>query len=215
MPRDSQGPGDRIPQAGDDGRPADISLLVDLPGGGQLELLNPGEVSMWNEASKRYQSDYHLTKQNDLILLGALLSQVLMMYRAQRELVDPDKMMNALATIKLASEEIRKGEKALGIDKATREKGGAQTVADYVKRLKRAGFEKGVRISERVLEYEKVMMEARWKLRLLRNGDIEDRDYHKITEASICAWLEVELAKIEEKDKIWAKERAAVFVGKL
>lgn len=170
---------------------------------------------MWNEASKRYQADYHLSKQNDLILLGALLSQVLMMYRAQRELVDPDKMTNALATIKLASEEIRKGEKALGIDKATREKGGAQTVADYVKRLKRAGFEKGVRISERVLEYEKVMMEARWKLRLLRNGDIEDRDYHKITEASICAWLEVELAKIEEKDKIWAKERAAVFVGKL
>lgn len=194
--------------------PAD-PFEVELPGGGKMSLLSADEVVMWNEASKRYQRDYRLTKQNDLILLGALLSQVLMMYRAQRDLADPKKMAAAQATISKAADDIRKAEKALGIDKASREKGGQMTVADYITRLKRAAYEKGVHISNRVKEYERVMMEARWKIRLLRNGDTEDRQYHRISESSIIDWLEKELAKLEEADKQWAREKASVWVGKL
>jgi hypothetical protein len=58
-------------------------------------------------------------------------------------------------------------------------------------------------------------MELRWKLRLLQNGDDEDRKYHNVSEKSICEWAARELAKLEEADKKWAKEKGKVFVGRL
>lgn len=210
-------PSDRVPQPG--GAPSSFkdrsALEVVLPAGGRLSLSSKDEVIMWEETSQRYIDDYDLKKANDLLQLGGILSQALMMYRAQKDLAHPDKAMVAQATIKLASDEIRKAEKALGVDKATREKGGQHTVADYVTKLKRAAHAKGVRISERVMAYEKVMMEAKWKIRVLRNGDKEDRDYHRVTADSIITWLEQELAVIEEQDKTWARQQGAVFVGKL
>lgn len=210
-------PSDRVPQPG--AAPSSFkdrsALEVVLPAGGRLSLSSQDEVIMWEETSQRYIDDYDLKKANDLLQLGGILSQALMMYRAQKDLANPDKAMVAQATIKLASDEIRKAEKALGVDKATREKGGQHTVADYVTKLKRAAHAKGVRISERVMAYEKVMMEAKWKIRVLRNGDKEDRDYHRVTADSIITWLEQELAVIEEQDKTWAREQGAVFVGKL
>jgi hypothetical protein len=188
---------------------------VELPGGGKLPVRDEHEVVMWNTTSRRYISDYNLTKANDLVLLGAILSQILSMYRAQRDLSDPKKAANAQVLITKATQEIRAGEKALGVDKVSREKGGAHTIADYVGNLKKAAYEKGIHVSERVTEYERVMMEARWKIRLLRNGDVEDRAYHSISEQSIIAWLESELAALEQKDKKWAREKGAIFVGKL
>lgn len=188
---------------------------VALPGGGRLTLSSADEVEMWNETKDRYIRDYRITRTNDLILLGALLSQVLTLYRAQRDLSDEKKAGGAQAMVSKASDEIRKAEKALGIDKASREKGGQHSVSDYLTTLKKAAFEKGVHISNRVKEYERVMMEARWKIRLLRNGDLEDRQYHRLTAESIIDWLEKELGKLEEKDKEWAKEKGAIWVGKL
>jgi hypothetical protein len=188
---------------------------VELPGGGKLPVRDEHEVVMWNTTMRRYISDYNLTKANDLVLLGAILSQILSMYRAQRDLSDPKKAANAQVLITKATQEIRAGEKALGVDKVSREKGGAHTIADYVGNLKKAAYEKGIHISERVTEYERVMMEARWKIRLLRNGDVEDRAYHSISERSIIDWLESELAVLEQKDKKWAREKGAIFVGKL
>jgi hypothetical protein len=58
------------------------------------------------------------------------------------------------------------------------------------------------------------MMDARWRLRLMRNGDAEDRAYHKLTPQTVCDWLEGELAKLEELDKQYAREKHAVFVGR-
>lgn len=190
-------------------------FTVQLPGGGVLTLASADEVDMWNETKDRYIRDYRLTRTNDLILLGALLSQVLTLYRAQKDLSDEKKAGGAQAMITKAATEIRTAEKALGIDKASRERGGQHTVSDYITTVKRAAHAKGVHISERVKEYERVAMEARWKIRLLRNGDVEDRQYHRITESSIIDWLEKELSKLEEKDKEWAKEQSAIWVGKL
>lgn len=206
-------PEDRIPTRGN--TDAHNPFVVELPAGGPLTLDSANEVVMWNETRDRYIRDYKLVRTNDLVLLGAILSSVLMMYRAQTDLADPKKAPNAMERISKAAAEMRVGEKALGVDKATREKGGSHTVADYVTRLKRAGYEKGVHLSKRMLAYEQVMMEARWKIRLLRNGDAEDRAYHNLSEKAILDWLEQELAKLEEADKTWSKERGAIFVGKL
>jgi hypothetical protein len=62
--------------------------------------------------------------------------------------------------------------------------------------------------------YEAMAMETRWKLRLLRHGDPEDRAYHHVTPQTICDWLEAELARLEELDQRYAVEKHKVFVGR-
>ena len=190
-------------------------FMVDLPAGGRLELNDADEVELWEESAKRYIDDYGLVKANDLMLLGAILSQAISMYRAQRELNEPKKASSAQNTIIKAAEEIRALEKALGIDKKSREAGGQHTVGNYVEQLKAAAHAKGVHIATRVKKYEAFVMELRWKVRLLRNGDEEDKAYHGLTEESVIAWAEQEMAKLEEHDKKFAHEKARVFVGRL
>jgi hypothetical protein len=192
-----------------------VSFDVELPSGGTLTLLDADEVDVWNHTRDRYIQDYGLVKQNDLVLLGAILAQNTAMYRAQRDLTDPKKAGAAQGVLIKAATEIRELEKALGIDKKTREAGGQHTVSDYITRLKRAAHAKGVRVAERVKAYESFNKELSWKLRLLANGDAEDRKYHDVSERSICEWATRELAKIEAAEKKWAKEKGAVFVGRL
>lgn len=214
--------------------PADYS--VELPAGGRLLLQTADEVDLWEESRERYQVDYQLTQQNDLLLLGAILTQQLAMFRAQMRMngmeLETDEhghptgqyvrtqpklseMAEAQRTVTKAAEEIRELEKTLGIDKKQREAGGAHTVANYIQTLKQAAREYGIHLSHRMRAYENVMMEARWRLRGLRSWDAEDRAYHNLTPQTICDWLEQELAKIEELDQRYAREKHKVYLGRL
>lgn len=188
---------------------------VENPGGGTLTLGNAEEVQLWNDTAQQYIDEYGFTKVNDMVILGTILTFRLDIYRAQADMTDPKKVSAASSRILKLSGEMRELEKALGIDKKSREAGGQHTVADYISNLKRAAHEKGIHISERVRAYEGLAMEARWKIRLLRNGDTEDRRHHDISERSIVDWLEKELAKLEDRDKEWAREKGRIFVGKL
>lgn len=190
-------------------------LEVDLPAGGRITLLTADEVAMWNEAQRRYVNDYGLVKANDLVLLGAILSQNVAMYRAQQALNDPKKAANATSQIAKCSEQIRELEKSLGIDKKTREAGGQHTTADFLVTLKRAAHEKGVRIADRVKEMEAFHNELKWKVRLLANGDDEDCSQHGLTPQSLLEWAARELERLEEREKEWAHTKGKVFVGRL
>jgi hypothetical protein len=218
-------------------QPPNQTYKVMLPAGGELILHTQEEVDMWEQAKKAYTTDYRLAKTNDLVLLGAILTQQLALFRAQQEVngMEPEfdqsgiptgryiKIKDQKATEKAAaqkriaeaSKEIREIEKALGIDKKTRESGGAFNVADYIRTLKEAGHSFGVHIAKRMKFYEETMMEARWRIRLLRNGDAEDKQYHDISEAKIVDWLEERLKEAEDIDKKYAHEKGKVYVGKL
>ena len=209
---------------------------VDLPAGGRLQLRTADEVDVWNEGVKAYKQDYALTRTNDLVMLGALMTQQLAMYRAQMRLngmeaeldanqvptgryrqveLKPSDEAAAQEQVRKAAGEIRDIEKSLGINKATRDQGGGQNVRDYLAGLKRAAHRMGVHISNRVLAYENFAMELRTKLRMLENLDEEDRRYEGISEESIIAWARNELAKLEEIDKQYAKEHGLTYVGKV
>lgn len=227
-----------MPQPNTGGSPASMAeaFRVDLPQGGELILKSQDEVDMWDRTSKAYVTEYRLTKTNDLILLSAILSQNLAMFRAQHRLngmvpekdaagvptgrykeeaVDAKTLSASQGAISKASEEIRNLEKALGVDKKTRESGGAYNVADYLTNLKQASHAMGIHISERFKFYEDAMMEARWKIRLLRNGDPEDRQHHNVSEEKIIDWLEGKLAEAEEVDREYAADKGKIFLGKL
>jgi hypothetical protein len=212
------------------------SFEVDLPSGGKLHLQAQEEVDLWEESHKRYVEDYGFQAQNDLVLLGAILTQQLAMYRAQIRMngMEPEfdnaglptgnykktnlkasDMSAAQSIVTKSAAEIRELEKSLGVDKKTREAGGQVTVASYVGTLKEAAREYGIHISKRLKAYEKFNMELRWKLRLNANGDVEDKAYHDISPEKICAWAQVELGKLEEVDKEFAKTKGALYMGKL
>lgn len=195
--------------------PSPNQFEVELPAGGRFKLNNADEVQLWEESAQAYVNDYGLSKANDLMLLGAILSQGVAMYRAQMDLADPKKASSAVKQIAAASEQIRELEKALGIDKKSREAGGQHTIADYVARIKLAAHAKGVRISERTLEFEKFVMELRWKLRVLHVGDAEDKREMGLSEESVIAWAWAEVTKLEEAEQRWADQKGKVFVGRV
>lgn len=208
---------------------------VDLPHGGKLHLRSVDEVDMWEDTKKNYLHDYNLTRTNDLVMLGSILTQTLSMYRAQQALngmeveldannvptgryqqvnIKPSDIAHYNEVVRKSSQEIREIEKSLGIDKKSREAGGAETVRSYITGLKRHARSYGVHISRRVLAYEAFAMELRTKLRMLNNLDDEDLAYENLSDAKVIEWARTELAKLEEIDKTFAKDKAKVFIGK-
>lgn len=209
---------------------------VEAPGGGKVLLRSEEEVNLYEEMSTAYQNDYRLVRQSEKVLLGSILGQALIIFRAQTEMtglrakvdasgvptneyedikLTPAERGSIQKTISEATKEIREIEKSLGIDKKTRDSGGQENVATYITTLKRASHRMGVHIHRRVKLYEEFSMELRWRLRLLRNGDDEDKKYHDISPEKICVWAENKLAEIEEFDKLFAKSQAKLFGGKL
>lgn len=209
---------------------------VELPAGGKLHLQTVEEKDMWDRTASRYRSDYALTKTNDLVLLGAILTQNLQMFRAQQAINGMEAQLDANGVptgqyvrkevkaadatkyqniVLKAAGEIRELEKALGIDKKTRDAGGGDSIAGYLGSLKIAGRQYGVHITKRTKAFEELAMELRWRIRVLHHGDDEDRAHHGITEKSIIDFAEKRLAELEEIDKNFAKEKGKLFAGKL
>lgn len=215
-----------------------VDYRVELPAGGVLHLQTPDECDFWEMSWERYREEYvaDQMKQNDLIALGQLLQQQIILFRAQTAIngmapevdgsgvptgsykrveLDGAEVSAWQKTMASAAQEMRELEKQLGIDKKTRESGGAQTVASYIQVLKRAAHQRAVHISKRTLEYERVINEARVRLRLLYHGDAEDRKYHNITPKTILDWLQSECARLEEVDKKHNRDKGKLWVGKL
>jgi hypothetical protein len=209
---------------------------VERPGGGKLILVTADEVEVWDQLRDKYIRDYQLSKANDLALLGTILSQHLVIFRAEQKLngMEPEldhggvptgrykheppsekEVAAAHKAINASSKEIRELESSLGVDKKTREAGGQHTVADYVAKAKKAAHQMGVHISKRTLAYEAFCMELKWKVRMLQNADAEDLQYEDLSPEKVLDWAARELAKLEEVDKKFANEKGKVFIGAL
>src|SRR5215831_15805230 len=120
---------------------AEAALEVGLPAGGVLHLQTADEVVFWNESLAKYSEEYALMKQNDLVTLGLLLQQQIIIYRCQMNVngmepeldendvptgryrrveINAEEQSSYQQTMMRASAEMRALEKQLGIDKATR-----------------------------------------------------------------------------------------------
>jgi hypothetical protein len=186
---------------------------VELPSGGKMFLQSAEEVALWEQSHERYVEDYHLTKTNDLVLVGAILQQQVTLYRAQCALngVEAELDNAGVPTGRYKQHKLD----ALGIDKVSREAGGAVTVENYLRTLKRAAHDRGIHISKRVIAYEQFCMDLKTRLRILKNADAEDRNYHDITPERVLAWATEQLDALEEVDKRFAREKGKVYIGKL
>ena len=205
-----------------------------LPGGGSIALTNPREKVFFDEKRKMYSKEYPLTKPNDLSRLGQLLTLELVAHRMTQRMMGqvmlfdsagaPTGRFEAVAEEEITSitdrlpkiqKEIRDLEKALRTDKQAREGEGTHDIRSYFETLKRAAFDYEVHLSDRYKAYDEVVNELRWKIRILRNADQEDRDYHHISEESIIKYIEDELLRLELLDIEFAADKQSLWVGKL
>ncbi len=216
--------------------PPQPKFEVELPAGGLMALQTAEEVQLWRNSSAKYIEDYHLTKTNDLVILGAILTQQLIIFRAQRKLngmqaqvdasgvatgayvmvdLDGEETSRFQKILNTASTEIKAHEKHLGIDKVTREQGGTISIESYIRTVKKAAHDRGIHISKRFIAHEKFANQLRTMLRMFYNLDTEDRAYHDLTEANIMKWCSDQLAEIEELDRKFAHEKGRLYAGKL
>lgn len=208
---------------------------VDLPGGGGgIHLQSLEEMDRWTTLAAAYQEQYDLRKINDLTNLATLLVQHISLYRAQQALsgrvpeMDEDELPTGRYVSRLlkpaeirayqeqvntASKEIRDIEKAMGVDKASRDKGGDESAKAWLIQMKARAHRYGLHVSKRVTKYEEFVMELRWRLRLNLNGDSEDKAYENVSDADIIKWAREKLAELEEVDKTFAAEEGALVLG--
>jgi len=205
-----------------------------LPGGGVITLTNPQEITYFEQMVKRYSKEYSFTKPNDLVRLSQLLTLELTAFRMTQRMmgqvpafdnqgmstgqfiiISDEEITSITDRLPKVQLEIRNLEKALKIDKTAREGDGSHDIANYFETLKRAANEYGVHLSKRYAAYDNFANELRWKIRILRNHDEEDRQYHKISEGTIIKYIEDELFRLEDVDTKFSKEKQSLWVGKL
>lgn len=214
------------------------AYTIELPGGGTFPGQTPEEVDLAEKVKRSYVNEFNITKGSDLQHVADIVVQRILIQRAHQEMSGLEPAFDARGrptgelvrsnskpsareiaqlqkTVAEAQREIRAIDKALGVDKVTREQGSGETVQDYLKRVKGAGHEYGVHLHGSVKEIVKVFKDCSWRLRLLHEGDEEDRAHHGLSEEQFCDWMRDQILRVEEAEKRWAKDRYALYVGKL
>lgn len=207
-----------------------------LPHGGTITLQNPEEVAYFRDLKKSYEDDYAslLLKPNDRNRLSQLINFELLAHRyTQRmmgavnvydsdgnitaiEKIDPVEMANISQMLPKVQDEIRRLETALKIDKRTREGSGEGDIRNYMEMLKKAAINYKVHLSKRYTSYDEFVNELRWRIRVFKNADAEDRAYHGLeTESKVLDWIEQQLLDLEAVDKEFANNKQALWVGRI
>lgn len=186
---------------------------VERPAGGTITVRSAAEAELYTRSRDRYIEEYGFHRMNDMMLLGSILAQQIEMFRAEGALQDETKAPAAHSKLMKATDQVRELEKALGIDKKTRDAGGQHTLDAFIAQLKRGARAHGIHIAERTKWIEGFIMELSWRVRLLKNGDAEDRRLEGLTEQTVIDWCEQQIEEFHSKEKEWAHEVGKVFVG--
>lgn len=217
-------------------KPPPQTFEFELPSGGLLHLQTMEEVDLLQASHDRLEAEYAFEKLNDKMLFSSLLTQQLIAVRSQQKIsgmvpefdaqgkplgtykyvrLKPAEEQAAHKALTTATEQMQAIEKQLGIDKKTRDAGNTESVQSYLIRVKRAATAFGIRINERTKEYEAFAMELRKLLRMLDNLDAEDKQHEGISKDSVLKFARDGLARLEQVDKDFAKQKGHLWRGKL
>lgn len=211
-------------------------FVVQLPGGGApLPLQTADEMDRWQTLETAYVEQYDLRRINDQTNLATLLVQQINLYRAQlglsgrvpktddeglatgeyqHRVLKPAEVKSFQEQITNASKEIRAIEQAMGIDKASRDKTGDETLRGWLTTMKARAHRYGLHVNRRVHAYEEFCMELRWRVRLNERGDAEDKHYEDCSDEGIIKWTRAQLAELDRQDQEFAQsEGNALVVG--
>jgi hypothetical protein len=184
---------------------------VITPSGAEMKLLTEAEKANYEQVSKRYTSDNIFTNISDLQELDRILTMETLCYRWSQWLLeekdyygDPVNVADLKKNIEDYSKEVRLVKKALGIDKATREKDHGETVADYINSLRLRAKEFGIVRNEQAVKAITLWQELIGIVTFHLNCSPDERDEFKAHEKDVIAWIN---SKMDEFNEIDAKFR--------
>jgi hypothetical protein len=218
------------------GTTAPVNFEVELPAGGKLHLQTIDEVEVFEDTREAYLRDFQIKHHSDKLAIGSLLLMHLEVFRNQQRLnsmeaeldtrgvptgryvktpVKPTEKSAILSVLLKMQAEIRDAEKALGVDKKTRDSGGQYDTKAYVEAIREGAGQWGVHLSRRYMAYEAFVRGLRVRLRMLDTLDPEDLQHENISVETILTSCRASLAKLEEADKKFAHEKGRLIVGKV
>lgn len=186
-------------------------VMVVSPAGAEIKVLTEGEKQYYQQISDRYQADNIFSNVSDLQELDRVLLMELMVYRWSQWLLEerdyfnePVNVADLQKNIQDYSKELRLVKKALGLDKATRDKDHGETVADYIMNLRARAKEFGVVRNEQAVKAITLWKELQGVMTLHKNCTPDEQAEFHCTAAEVIEWID---SKFDEFDEIDAKFR--------
>lgn len=176
------------------GQEAQIPVVA--PSGATYYVLAEEERAYYEDVAARYMSDNQFVNISDVQDLDRVLMMELMVYRWSSWLsreedydgvaVDPEALNRA---VKDYSTEIRQLKKALGIDKAQREKDKGESVADYIENLKVRAKKFGVMRNKQAAKSIELFKDLESLITFYDNCTEQERKENHVQADDIFEWL--------------------------
>lgn len=196
---------------------------VETPSGGDLSLLTSEEADWYCERRDEYMAQNKFTNQSDLADLDRVLLMEAMINRWSTWMSRGFDYMQARvderdigSRINDYSKELRQVKKALGIDKASRDKDKSESVGDFVENLLRRAKEFGVHRNQQYEKAVTLIYELKAMVRMYDRCDEEERKELDLSPESIMEWIRTNMveewdeidAAFRENQKAWIREMA-------
>jgi len=200
-------------------------ILVDTPAGATFPVMNDEERTYFEDITARYLTDNPFTNITDLQDLDKIVCMELLIYRWQNWLsrekdywdqpVDPAQMQKYIND---TSKEVRYLKRNINIDKSSRDKEKAESVATYIHNLGVRAKEFGIMRNEQAIKAITLFKELESLIILYDNTtDDERRDLRdlRVKAEDIFNWIRdiaiPEMGAIDEKfrqtsQKMWVEE---------
>ena len=185
---------------------------VPTPAGAVFTVIGLAEKGYYEALATRYLTDNHLVNISDLQDLDRLIGMEVMVWRWQRwlsEEVDywggtPD-IPELRKNIKEYSTELRLLKKAVGLDKASRDRERGESVVDYIENLKLRAKEFVYMRNEQAVKAITLFQELSSLITLHDNSSPDERRDMDVEEKDIIEWIRT--TAIPEFEKIDANFR--------
>ena len=193
------------------------------PAGGRFTVLTVAEEKNFNELCSRYISDNHFQNVSDLQDLERIIHMEVIHLRYSNWLsTESDYFGEAInvkdtaSLLKEFSGELRQLKKAIGIDRASRQKDQGESLADYIEGLKERAAEFGVHRENQLTTALTLFNELAGLVTLHDNTLPDERKKLRCTEGDIMRWvretavpsyLKVDQHFIENDQRFWIQKQ--------
>lgn len=197
-------------------------VMVTTPSGASIKVLTDGEKDYYESIAQRYMADNIFQNIADYQELDRLLIMELMVFRWSQWLAEERDYENEMVNVDEIrkniienSKEIRLVKKALGLDKATRDKENAESIGDYIANLRLRAREFGIMRNEQAAAAITMWQALIGEVDFYEGATDDERREFNRTAEDIIAWIRQQDAKFREIDEKFRESSQRYWVREL
>lgn len=194
---------------------------VGAPSGAAFIVMTPEEVAYFEERSQRYLTDNHFVNITDLQDVDRMLFMELLSWRwslwlsQERDYWGNQLDLEALKkSLSEYSKELRLLKKALGIDKAARDKERGESISDYLESLRLRAKEFGVMREKQLTKAITLFQELKSLITFHDNCIEVERIENNVEVSDIMEWIrKIAIPEFDEIDEYFRKHQQKFWRG--